>query len=599
MMNLKRQTAALKAIGRVENLKGDLTALRSHLEQAPLWMPGRGLGRQCDEAVQLINRIAARFERNLVVTLIGPSGSGKSTLLNALAGIDHLSAAGHRRPTTADLIIFSRHSEDAAQLASDIGGAGTEIRSSESREFPESICLVDTPDTDSNAFPAHRHLVEQAVAHADMLICVFDAENPKRRDHVDFLAPLVKRFDGESLVTVLNKCDRLDEAELKKQILPDFVSFLKKSWDGTVCETVCISARRHLHRPEWDEGAGPKHDFDEFPRLRRMLHDEIHHAGFIVDRRLENVRRLHRLVADETTRELAADRGSLTAASQALQAAEKSALGGAISALQADDGRYLAGIGVMLYHRLSQRWLGPIGWLVAIWTRLLILGAGVVSMFRFGRPVHQVMGMLSTWRHLRESKTSRSERHVNERLGAAVRSYRVSLLKEWPSIAALMIRGRFEGGVRRMEATLADADVIEQELSELWSAAVESQVDRVVRRLSGFFLQLVFNAPSVGILGYIGYVTVLNFFERNYLSGNFFMHAFWVLAIVLLLSFFLLQVVVRLSGGAERLAGKAFQALKRDLDQVEGFIETPVKAQLAAILQLVDIAASEARPPDP
>ena len=593
MMNLKRQTAALKAIGQVENLKSDLTALRSRLEQTPLWLPGSGLGRQCDEALRLINQISARFERNLVVTLIGPSGSGKSTLLNALAGTDDLSESGHSRPTTADLIVFSRHSDDAGQLAQDIGHAGIVTRSSESGGFPESICLIDTPDTDSNAFPSHRHLVEQAVAHADMLICVFDAENPKRRDHIDFLAPLVRRFDGESLVAVLNKCDRLDETELKNQILPDFLGYLKEAWEGAVTETLCISARRHLNEPGWDEAAGPRHDFDEFPRLRQLVHDEINHAGYIVDRRLENVRSLHRLVADETARELGADRDSLTVASQALQAAEKSALNSAVSALQADDGRYLAGIGVMLYHRLSQRWVGPIGWLVAVWTRLLILGAGVVSMFRFGRPVHQVLGMVSTWRHLKESKEARSEAHVSERLGAAVRNYRLSLLKEWPSIADKMIRGRFEGSVRRMEATLTDEEVIGQELSALWSAAIDKQLESVVRRLSGFFLQLVFNAPSLGILGYIGYVTVLNFFERNYLSGNFFMHAFWVLAIVLLLSFFLLQVVVRLSGSTERLTGKAFQALKSDLDQMEGFVETPIKAQLAAILQLADISRSE------
>ena len=144
-----------------------------------------------------------------------------------------------------------------------------------------------------------------------------------------------------------------------------------------------------------------------------------------------------------------------------------------------------------------------------------------------------------------------------------------------------------------MEATLADEEVIGQELSALWSAAVDTQIDRVVRRLSGFILQLLFNAPSLGILGYIGYVTVLNFFERNYLSGNFFMHAFWVLAIVLLLSFFLLQVIVRLSGGSERLTGRAFQALKGDLDQLEGIVETPVKVQLGAILQLADISRSK------
>ena len=590
MKNLKRQTAALKAIGKVEVLKSDLTALHSRLKELPLWLPGTGLSRQCEEALKMIQNISARFERNLVVTLIGPSGSGKSTLLNALVGRDGLSESGHHRPTTSDLIVFSRRPDDARQLAADIGDERIEILSSSTGGIPESICLIDTPDTDSNAFPIHRPLVEQAVAHADMLICVFDAENPKRRDHIDFLSPLVRRFDGESLIAVLNKCDRLDVTELREVIRPDFLEYLQDAWQGAVSQTLCISARRHLQDPRWDATAGPKHDFDEFSRLQQLVQDEINHAGYIVDRRLENARSLHGLVSDETGRELAADRDNLSAAAQALQAAEKVALESAVSALQSDDGHYLAGIGMMVYHRLSQRWVGPIGWLVAVWTRLLVLGAGVVSMFRFGRPVHQVMGMLSTWRHLKESKEAHSEPHTNERLSAAVRNYRLSLMREWPSISELLVRGRFEGGVRRMEATFLDEALISKELSALWAGAIDAQIERVVRRLSGFFLQLVFNAPAVGILGYIGYVTVVNFFERNYLSGNFFMHAFWVLAIVLLLSFFLLQVVVRMSGSTDRLTGRAFEALKGDLEHIEGFVETPTKLQLGAILQLADIA---------
>lgn len=591
MNEIQRQTAALKAIGKVESLKNDLAALRSRLADLPLWLPGNGLARQCDEALRLIQNISTRFERNLVVTIIGPSGSGKSTLLNALVGLDDLSESGHQRPTTADLIVFSRRPDDAKQLAQDIGGERIETRSGGGSGFPESVCLVDTPDTDSNAFPTHRTLVEQAVAHADMLICVFDAENPKRRDHIDFLSPLVQRFDGESLIAVLNKCDRLDATELKEQILPDFRAYLQAAWRGALTRTLCISARRHLQEPRWDATAEPKHEFDEFPRLQQLVRDEINHAGYIVDRRLDNARSLHKLVTEEAARELAADRDTLAAAAQALQAAEKAALGSAVSALQADEGRYLAGIGMMVYHRLSQRWLGPIGWLVALWTRLLLLGAGVVSIFRFGRPVHQVLGMISTWRHLKDGKEARSEPHVNERVNAAVRNYRLSLMREWPSIAELLIRGRFQGGVRRLDTKAMDEALISQELSALWSGAVDTQIERVARRLSGFFLQLVFNAPAVGILGYIGYVTVVNFFERNYLSGNFFMHAFWVLAIVLLLCFFLLQVIVRMSGSTERLTGRAFAELKGDLDQMEGFVETPVKVQVAAILQLADIAS--------
>jgi len=72
----------------------------------------------------------------------------------------------------------------------------------------EHVLIIDTPDTDSMAYQKHGPLVRDAIGRSDMLICVFDSENPKRKDHVDFLAPFVHRFNGESLVVVINKCDR-------------------------------------------------------------------------------------------------------------------------------------------------------------------------------------------------------------------------------------------------------------------------------------------------------------------------------------------------------------------------------------------------------
>jgi GTP-binding protein EngB required for normal cell division len=217
-MNLDRNTAVLKAMGRIEGFKNDLRRLNSELSHAPLWLPGRGLEIQCGQAVRMIEDIAERFERKLVVTLVGPSGSGKSTLLNALAGVDDLSQIGHRRPTTDHLIIFSADQgdqNDTGQLAEELDSEIVETRSNPAADRFEHVLLIDTPDTDSTAFKKHIPIVER--------ICVFDAENPKRRDHVDFLAPYIRKFSGESLVCVLNKCDRLDEPELKNQIAPDFL----------------------------------------------------------------------------------------------------------------------------------------------------------------------------------------------------------------------------------------------------------------------------------------------------------------------------------------------------------------------------------------
>ncbi|MGD9363852.1 MAG: ATP-binding cassette domain-containing protein, partial [Desulfobacterales bacterium] len=89
-----RQTATLKALGKIEGFKNDLNVLRSTLADLSLWLPATRLTKQCDEAIQMIDGIAERFERKLVVTIVGPCGAGKSTLLNALAGIDDLSPTG-------------------------------------------------------------------------------------------------------------------------------------------------------------------------------------------------------------------------------------------------------------------------------------------------------------------------------------------------------------------------------------------------------------------------------------------------------------------------------------------------------------------------
>ena len=124
-------------------------------------------------------------------------------------------------------MVFGSGAEEAEELTRELGAEAVAVRPAAGGRLPEGVCLIDTPDTDSMA--NHRHLtaLSAAVAHSDVLICVFDAENPKRRDHADYLAPIVRRFDGESLVAVLNKCDRLDETELKERILPDFLDYIQ------------------------------------------------------------------------------------------------------------------------------------------------------------------------------------------------------------------------------------------------------------------------------------------------------------------------------------------------------------------------------------
>ncbi|MGD9260301.1 MAG: 50S ribosome-binding GTPase, partial [Desulfobacterales bacterium] len=365
-MNFNQQTAALKALGRLEGIKNDLNLLSSRLGSLSLWLPATPLKKQCDEAIRMISDIAERFDRKLVATIVGPCGAGKSTLLNALAGVDDLSRVGHQRPTTGNVIIFSGQHQEAGPLIEKLGIESVEVKSSPAAALLEHVLLIDTPDTDSTAYRKHSPLVRNAIAQSDMLICVFDSENPKRRDHADFLAPFVQRFNGESLVGVINKCDRQDEQELKQHILPDFFEYLQTAWHGNIDRMLCVSARRHLLDPQWDESAGPKHDFDQFEDLQQLIFDSINRAEYVVDRRLENSRTLRNFVYQEVRQEISNHKPSLLKAVGQIQEAEKASLLNAVSAMKNDDSRQLFGVNLMVYQKLSQRWVGPMGWMIAV-----------------------------------------------------------------------------------------------------------------------------------------------------------------------------------------------------------------------------------------
>jgi len=585
-MTSTQQLTALKALAKIEGYKNDLSILGSTLGNLTLWHPAAPHRKQCDAAVQMIDNIAERFERKLVVTIVGPCGAGKSTLLNALAGVDDLSPAGHQRPTTGQVIVFGSDDQDAAQLIESLGSEAVAVKSSPAAALLEHVLIIDTPDTDSMAYQKHGPLVRDAIGRSDMLICVFDSENPKRKDHVDFLAPFVHRFNGESLVVVINKCDRQDELELKNRILPDFTAFIQDGWQSNVDRMLCISARRHLRNPQWDEAAGPKHDFDQFEELQQLVFDSINRAGYVVDRRLENARSLRDFVFNEVQREISGHRMSLAAAAEQFRDAEKKSYLDAVSAMKKDDSHQLLGVSLMVYQKLAQRWIGPIGWMTAIWARLLLFGAGIAALFRFGRPVSQIIGLISAWRHYKDSKSAMADTRNDERIGAGLRTYRLATMSNWPNIAESLIGGGFDSTVRRVDVALSDDNTFSEKFAGLWSHGLESEMERIARRLSGLLLQILLNLPVLAILGYTGWITVQRFLMGSYLAVDFFLHALWTIGIVLLLSFFFFQVCVRLAASPERVTRRTFEKMKRQADQLEGITTNPVLEQLETVLEL-------------
>jgi GTPase SAR1 family protein len=584
MKALERQTAALKALGRIEGLSSELRHLKADLGAFSLWRPAAGLLRQCEEALHMIARIAERLDRSLVVTVIGPSGSGKSTVVNALAGGDEISPSGRQRPTTERVVIFDRGGEDAPELARDLGAETVDVRPAGDGRLPEGLCLIDTPDTDSMANRRHLPMLERAVAHSDVLICVFDAENPKRRDHADTIAPMVRRFDGESLVVVLNKCDRLDEAELREKILPDFLEYLRTAWGGAAGSALCISARSHLHDPAWDPAAGPRHGFNQFAGLTKIVFGDMGRSGFAIDRRIDNARRLSDVVRAEVRHELAADRAVLEEAGRRLNEAHAEAAAAALEALRGGEVRLPAEMGAAVYRQLAQRWVGPVGWVLALWARLLSFGSGIGSVLRL-RPLR------SPGRQAPAERRSPARENGGGGLAAAIGGFRLALLRRWPDAAESLVRGRFDPAVRAAETADACVEAFSAPLTAVWGQAVEAEISKIPAALGGFWLQALLNAPAVGLIGYVGWVAVVSFFRGEYLGGGFFVHAFWLIGIALALGFFLLQVLIRLRLNPGRIAVRAVQRLGRGLPSGVGGPRTEVSSQLQALLGLATALA--------
>jgi len=349
--------------------------------------------------------------------------------------------------------------------------------------------------------------------------------------------------------------------------LSEFLEFIKNAWERPVQTVLCISARRHLRNPGWDPTADPLHDFDQFEALRQMIFGTFN-------------------IFEETRGEVEKDLEKLEAAKENILEAEIKAVKDALAAFKNNNSRQQFGVNVLLYQRLANRWLGPVGWLIAIWARILIFGTGIAAMFRFGNPFRQLAGMVSSFRHFKESRASVAETGKSHRVDAAMRDYRLSISKEWPDIAESLINARFNQSVRRIKDVLPDSDILDRDFNILWKDSLDSEIERSSEIMSGFLLQIIFNLPAIGILGHVGWITARNYFIGDYLSSDFFVHAFLTIGITLFLSFFLFQGCVRFAAGSEKITRNAFEKVKHQIEQFQPISMNPVSEQIDTVLNL-------------
>ncbi len=554
--------AFLIGAGRLEDARVSLESLRAELALAPRWRPSRSLGAQCDEALGLIADMRQRLRRKLVIVLVGPTGAGKSTLLNALAGVDGLSSSSVKRPTTREVVVFCRDRDDATPITERLGGERVQVVSSPAAAALDHVILVDTPDINSAEAAAHQPIVEAVLAQADVMLCVFNVENPKARSEADYLARFVSAFPSRLVIAVLNHCDRQDERELKDDIRPDFVRHLATAWHREATAVLCVSARRNLRLPAWPAGAEPRHDFDEFPALRELLFGSLNRASAVLDARIE--RASHLVLAVTAAVAARARETDLDQVRSRIVQLHKQALVAAAGAL--GDAAQSLGLGTdaLFYQRLANAWWGPVGWLVGLWARLLIVGAGMSNMLRFGNPLRQLWGMVTTLARFKQARSDIDDAQGGVGVDLAALRYRDSYERAWPELAESLIASGFDPALRDPGKVVALPAELERTLSAGWNDALTHALDRATARLSGLWLQVFLNAWVLVPAVFVAIRSVVRFIAGEILSGDWFNHALITIVLLWLIAFVVFQIGARALGG-RRLVRGAFAGLLESL----------------------------------
>ena len=167
------------------------------------------------------------------IALIGPPNTGKSTLLNALAGREKA-------------------------IVSDIRGTTRDWVSAEIRIPPLAATIIDTAGLDS-VIPACADIDQAAqqktvamMEHADLVLLVLDLSRPAER----LPEPIIARFVGKRVVTVLNKADLPRPVDLicPPRHLGDTVQISAKLGTGidnliSAIHRVCGVAALDVHAP--------------------------------------------------------------------------------------------------------------------------------------------------------------------------------------------------------------------------------------------------------------------------------------------------------------------------------------------------------------
>ena len=552
---------------KLEGEKQALLSVKNRLDSLRFWSPAPQLSRVVGETLSVIDELEERLEAKAIVAVVGGTGTGKSTLVNALCGRDDAVVMGNDRPTTRKIAALSRTAGDADVLVGSFGADEISVKQDYGFRFHD-VVIVDTPDTDSSECADYSLLLDRVLQKADALICIFSAQNPKRRDNLLRLAAKVSKYKAEHVFLVLNQCDRIPEQELD-EIRKDFEQNVRKSWTKTG-KVFCVSARSSLEKPQWPKGESPLHGRNDFELLCSAIM-ELDGSHF-ADRRIERARELRRETED-AIRCFVRDCGDWNEIHAKLQDFE-SDLAEKLVKQEAD--RLVSrtgGLSALLYRDVAERWHGPIG----LYLHVGLFVRSAVTSLRYLNPLNWPGRVGSKLKDVFGKKITAEESLVDDSISFEWDMIKGGALEQWPTIGPVLVNGF------RMSPDLIDAekaiavDKLEESLRSYWPTSIRSAIDKMAKAKSRPLVQIISHLPLASIVAYSLYELLVSYFQRNYFSHDYYPHLCAILILLWLLPSWLVQSRV---GGA---GAKIHEAMKKEL------LSTKFNANMLPVLEDVDI----------
>ncbi len=548
---------------RLKEEKDPLVSLKKRLDSLRFWRPAPDLSKVVDETLSVINELEERLEANAIVAVVGGTGAGKSTLVNALCGKDGTVKEGVGRPTTRNITALARTSGDANVLLGHFGPDEISVVQDCGFRFHD-VVLVDTPDTDSSECADYSDLLDRVLERADALVCVFPAQDPKRRDNLTRLAKKVAKYRAEHVFLVLNQCDRINKEELD-EIRRDFEQNMRMSWTKTG-SVYLVSARASLGKPDWPACERPLHDVNEFTALCAAIEglDGAHFA----DKRIERAREL-RLETEAFVRNQVRTCGDWESVCRDVEKFEEDL---SVKLVELGASRFVTRMGDLssiLYRNVAGRWHGPIG----MYLHIGLFVRSVGSSLRYLNPFNWPGKVISRFQGALGKKHAEEGSLLDDAISFDWDAVKGVVLERWPGISKELVdKFKMAWELRDGEKAVV-FDNLEETVRREWPQNLSVAIDKMAKAKSLPFWQIFWHLPLIAMSCWALWQMFWTYCEKNYLPHDFYPHLGFILLFLWLVPSWIVQ---SRAGGA---GAKIKEMMKKELMQSE------VKTRMFPVLQ--------------